>query len=139
MEQEQSLFEEQMDAATINEFSEFAKWARMTCIFLYIICGVVILMIILAAGKMGELFAGANTEVSPGALSGVLIFAVVFVVALASIVLFFLIRGTNRIRLAIPTKNQIQFNSGLNDIRIYFSIVGVLSILSLVFSLFSFI
>ena len=109
MEQEQSLFEEQMDAATINEFSEFAKWARMTCIFLYIICGVVILMIILAAGKMGELFAGANTEVSPGALSGVQIFAVVLLWHLQALFffsLFAVLTGSG-----LPYQQKIKFNS----------------------------
>ena len=50
---------------------------------------------------------------------------------------WFLIRGAGRIKTALRTKEQLLFNDGLSDLKIFFVIYGVLGILGLLGNLIS--
>jgi hypothetical protein len=50
---------------------------------------------------------------------------------------WFIIRGAGRIRAAIRHKDQLLFNNGLADLKTFFIIYGVVSILSLLSNLVS--
>lgn len=132
MEENQDLFNSAVDNDTSREMYEASRWARTFGILLFIACGI-ILLVMLAAGN--RLFEAFSTELATGDANAV--FTMVLVIAIIAILivgvmLYFLLRSANSIKKGLQLKDQALFNRGLSDMKIYFTIYGVLSILSLV-------
>ena|SRR5688572_5537060 len=134
MEEQQSLFEFNVDKNTGNEFIELSRWSKLFAIILISLVGIAILTI----GLVWNQFATTFTEES-GASSSVLAVSLTImglvILCIGGIMMFFLLRGANRIRKGITTRDQFMFSSGLGDIKTYFAFLGVFSILSLLSSL----
>jgi hypothetical protein len=70
-----------------------------------------------------------------------MIFFIIFLVIVGVIVgtlAWFLINGANKIRKGIQLKDQQLLNDGLANIRNYFTMYGVLSLLGLCLNIFNF-
>ena len=134
MEDQQSLFEFNVDEASANEIVEMTRWTKLFAILLGCVLVVVLMIFIIASGKLtSELTEQMGDEKS--IFIGFLYVMIILVLAVAGIMLFFLLRASNRIRNGLYRHDQLLFNSGLNDLKIYFIFVGVISILSLCSSL----
>lgn len=137
MDENQSLFELEVDHITGEELLDTARWQKMFGNVMLIIIGLLLIAVLFAWNKIGALLdeslAGENGQVA----MTVIVAVVLLIAAVAGTMGWFIIRGANRIRAAIRQKDQLLFNSGLNDIRLFFIIYGVVSILSLLSNLVS--
>lgn len=134
MEEQKSLFEFNVDDAAAREMTEMSRWSKMFGIIILCLAGVSVLFLLFAWNKLITAFSEqttGDTSIMAGAMSVV----VVIVIAIVGIMMFFLIRSANRIRGGLFAKDQLLFNSGLNDLKTYFIFMGVFGILSLLGSL----
>ena len=137
MEDQQSLFEFNVDEASANEIVEMTRWSKLFAILLSCVLVIVLSFFIMASGKLSaELTAQMGDEKS--IFLGFVYVVVILILAVAGIMMFFLLRSANRIRNGLYQHDQLLFNSGLNDLKIYFIFMGVISILSLCSSLLAF-
>ena len=138
MEQDQSLFDLEIDHPAGEEMVDTSRWQRMLGVLLVISIGLVFLMLLLGWNQVGVL---VDEAFGGGGSQGAMAFIVVLLLLIAVIIgvmAGLLIRGASRIRTAIRTKDQDVFNSGLADLKSFFIIYGVISILSLLGSLVTF-
>jgi hypothetical protein len=60
------------------------------------------------------------------------------VVVISVVLMTFLIKGANAVRMAIRHKDPVLFNNGLGHLRNYLAMMGVLGVIGLLFSLMGF-
>jgi hypothetical protein len=139
MEENQSLFEFELDHPTAEEFIDTARWSKMFGIMILSLTGLLVLFMLLAWSKISELFGTLfGMAGSDGQMAMVMVGVVVLLfAAVAGVLGYLVVRAANRIRTAIRLKDQSLFNSGLSDLKISFIIYGIISILSLLANLFS--
>jgi len=138
MEENTSLFEQHLDEPSAIEMTETARWARMFGLVMITLMGISVLFFVFAWGKLQALFVTLSEGEQSQSMIIILV-ALLFCVALVSTMCFFLVRGANRIKTSLQTRDQQQFNSGLVDIKTYFIFYGVIAILGLLVTLVSFI
>jgi hypothetical protein len=138
MEEDQSLFELEVDAITGEELLDTARWQRMFGVVLLVILGLVLIAFAVAWRKIVVLINDslAGSENSEAAMT-ILIGVVVLVAVVLGTMGWFIIRGAGRIKAAIRQKDQLLFNNGLSDLKTFFIIYGVVSMLSLLTNLVS--
>ena len=137
MEEQQSLFELNVDESTAVELIETSRWSKLLAILVLSMVGLVVGTLLFAWNRIQEAFA---QEVPGGDWQTVMAFVVVIlgiVIVVGGLMMFFLVRAGNRIRLGLRTNDQQVFNNGLNDLKTYFVFLGVIGILSLLSNLFS--
>jgi hypothetical protein len=139
MEQDQSqqpgLFEMEVDNEARFSFYETAKWAR----FLGIVALVGLALLVLVFIILGNRIAYELSGLFPGELGGagtVIVIFMLILIAICSVLIYFLFKASNGIRLGINTNNQEAFNEGLNALKVYFMIYGIISILTTLSSFF---
>jgi Ca2+/Na+ antiporter len=137
MEENQSLFELDIDHITSEELLDTAGWQKMFGILLITIIGLVLLAFIMAWDKIRSLINEAIAGESGQATMVVLIGVLLVIAGILGTMSWFLIRGAARIKSALRTKDQLVFNNGLSDLKTFFIIYGVLSILGLLGNLIS--
>jgi hypothetical protein len=117
---------------------ETSRWQRM--LGLVIVLSMALLLIALLVG-WNQISSLAGESMGPDGSQAAMAFIVVIlllVAAVAVIMAGLLIRGATRMKTALRTKEQALFNNGLNDLKIFFIIYGVISILGLLGTLGSF-
>lgn len=99
------------------ELGILATWARLTAILAFVTYGLSFLALIIKAGRLS-----ATELISQ--LLGALIGG-----ALGVAINYFLYRFAVNARNALQGENQIELDLSLNDLRTYFKILGILSII----------
>ncbi len=138
MEAEKQLFELEVDHLSTDELMETSRWQRM--LGLVIVLSMALLLIALLVG-WNQISSLADESMGAGGSQAAMAYIVVIlllVAAVAVIMAGLLIRGATRMKTALRTKEQALFNNGLNDLKIFFIIYGVISILGLLGTLGSF-
>jgi len=137
MEENQSLLELHVDQEATANFTEISRWAKLLGLLTLIGLGLLFAFFIILSGKL----AGYMLVKEDANASDIVFFRVGMFIAFAifgailGILMSFLIRGANRIRLGIRNKDQLLFNSGLGSLKNYFTMYGVLVLIALFFSL----
>src|SRR5688572_12242474 len=138
MDENQSLFELEVDQIASEELLDTARWQKMSGILMLSIVGLVLLTFFLGwnriAGLVDEAIAGEGSQAAMAVIIVVLLLAGLVI----GIMSWLLIRGAGRIKTAIRNKDQLLFNNGLSDLKTFFIIYGVISILGLLGNIFSF-
>jgi ABC-type uncharacterized transport system fused permease/ATPase subunit len=137
MEENKSLFDDlQIDFLGAQQLTETSRWAKFLAIVFISLAGIFLLVILTAWNKLKTAINDASEN---GSQVVITIFIAVAVIAVVVVVLmYFLIRSMNRIRISLRTKDQNLFNSGLEDLKIYFTMYGIISIILLIFNIFTF-
>lgn len=139
MDENQSLFELEIDHPTAEELLDTARWQKMFGVLMLTIIGLALLSFLIGwnkiAGMIDEAIAGEGSQ----AAMAVIVVVLLLVGAVIGIMSWVLIRGAGRIRSAIRTRDQLLFNNGLGDLKTFFIVYGVISILGLLSNLISFI
>lgn len=138
MEEEKQLFELEVDHLNVDELMETSRWQRM--LGMVIVLSMALLLVALLVGwKQISSLVGESmgTEGSQAAMAFIVVI-LLLVAAVAVIMAGLLIRGATRMKTALRTKEQALFNDGLSDLKIFFIIYGVISILGLLGTLGSF-
>ncbi|MGZ5219399.1 MAG: hypothetical protein ACXWC7_04950 [Chitinophagaceae bacterium] len=137
MDENQSLFELEVDHITSEELLDTSRWQKMFGVVVITIIGLVLLVFLIAWNKIGTLIneslAGDGSQAAMAVVAAVLLLLAVVL----GIMSWFLIRGAGRIKSALRMKDQLLFNNGLSDLKTFFIIYGVISIIGLLASLIS--
>jgi TRAP-type C4-dicarboxylate transport system permease small subunit len=130
-----SIFELEVDNETRNSLYETAKWTKFLAIVATVCLAVFVLLFIIFGTRIGT----AVSTLIPGGdalnAGAMIIIVVLIFVAILGALTYFLMKASSGIKLGIDTNNQEAFNNGLNSLRIYFIIYGILTILGTFFSL----
>ena len=122
----EDLFDVEIDSSAKKFISDIAIWAKITAVSAFISYG---LSILVAAFNNPESDGGISAATSRAAsISGVLV-----TVIMGVILNIFLYRFSADSKPAIDNIDQRALESGFNNLKIYFKIIGVLVILLLAF------
>ncbi|HEX6190919.1 MAG TPA: hypothetical protein VFZ42_01080 [Chitinophagaceae bacterium] len=134
MEDQQPLFEFNVDETSAGEIVEMTRWSKLFAILLSCVLVVAVLVLIMLSKRLS---ADLTAEMGDGKslVLGFVYVLIILAIGVAAMMMFFLIRSANRIKNGLFRHDQALFNSGLNDLRIYFIFLGVVGILSLCSSL----
>lgn len=137
MEENKPIFNDlQVDFIGSQQLSDTSNWAKFLGIAFISLAGLILLLLLTSWNKLKE---SINEATNNGNQIVLTIFIVVAVATVILIVLmYFLIRAFNRIKRSIRTKDQNLFNSGLEDLKIYFTMYGVISIILLIIKVIGF-
>lgn len=137
MDENQPLFELEVDHITSEELLDTSRWQKMFGVILLTIIGLVLLAFLIGWNKIAvtvnEAIADESGRVAMLVVAGIILVGA----AILGTMSWFLIRGAGRVKTALRTKEQLLFNNGLSDLKTFFIIYGVLSILGLLGNLIS--
>ena len=114
-----------------------SKWAKFIAISFYVITGVCVLLFASFGNEIMNNFRVFRSYDSEA--SQMLVFAIitlVFVVAIVIVTYYFLLNFANKIRAGIESENIDMVNGGLKSLKTHFIIIGILSMLALIMSLY---
>ncbi|HPH23177.1 MAG TPA: hypothetical protein PLW32_04790 [Chitinophagaceae bacterium] len=144
MENEQSpLFEFSIDTQASTELHAAAKRAKTVALISWFILGFCIVFFLI----LGATFLNGIQNFLPNELNGVLaaqstksilLLTLVVVVVIASLFVYLLYNFGNKVTNAITNQDQGALEAGFDSLRIYFMITGVVSFITLIFSLSNF-
>ena len=128
------LFDLQVDYESGNHFNEAVKWAKFIAIVYFIGLGLSILCLAL----MGNLIVDKIGEIKPElqSLGGVLIGDIIVGLLIFTYTTILLYRFATLVRAGIERQDQAIFVNGLKNLKTYFLVYGVFTLLALVFNLF---
>ncbi len=119
-----------------RELFEATKWARLISIFVFVGCGLFVLLILLAGSRIISYFE-ANLFASLGESGVVLIIAgVAVLLALVVATYYFLFSFSSKTKDGLITENTPGINAGFASLKLFFIITSVISILSLLATIY---
>jgi hypothetical protein len=134
MEENQPIFDLQVDDAAGKNLTSASKWARFLAIVVFVCVGLLLIIFL----TYGQQILNGISEVIPtmGRSAGTGVLAVIIIAALLIFVLMFLLfRGASLVIAGVRTKNQETLNNGLTSLKSYFIMWGILYIISTLFNL----
>jgi hypothetical protein len=138
MNEDQSLFELEVDHGIAEELLDTSRWQRMFGILMFSVIGLITLALLVGWSKIAVLIDEAIAGEGSQAAMAVVVVAVFLVAVVIGIMSWLLIRSSGRIKTAIRLKDQALFNEGLSDLKTFFIVYGVISLLGLLGNLVSF-
>ena len=137
MEENQSLLELEVDKDAANNLTEVSRWGKFLGFLVCIGLGLIFLLIIFLWNKMEPILIPREDPDALSVTATRIMLIIVFLGAAAviGILMSFLIKGANRIRLGIQNRDQLLFNSGLNSLKNYFMMYGILTLIGIFLSL----
>jgi len=129
-----NLFELQVDQTAMSYLKDAARWARFLAIAGFIFCGLFVVVAIIFATVMANLF---NTMGSAGLYGGMGAGPIAVVYIGIALLNFFpclyLYNFATRMRVALRNNDQDQLNIAFKNMRALYRFVGVLMIICLGF------
>jgi hypothetical protein len=137
MQENQSLLDLQVDAETSANLTEVSRWAKFMGVLVLVAIALVFLMFAFLWNRLEPMIFSAEQIESEIAGQAKIIFMIVLLIAacIIGLLMFFLIKGATRIRASLRNRDQFLFNSGFGNLRNYFIMYGVLSIIGLLFDI----
>ena len=131
----ESLFDLQLDQEAGNHFRESSKWAKFLSIVYFVAVAIVLLVLVFAATALINAF----QEFAPGftGAGGFMVAVVIIALGIVLFTTFLLYRFATLTKEGIERQDQLIFNRGLQALKNYFIVYGVLTILGLVINVFS--
>lgn len=136
--QDQSLFDMNMDSTTQSHLLSISKWAKFISITGFVIAGIVILLLAaygpVIVKSFSVLFSFGDAD-----LAGVLIAIVLVMLLIFGFWLYFLFRTSSLLKRGLQNRDTAQLADGFKAMRIFFVfsfIISVLGILSALQTLF---
>lgn len=142
MEQQPSnepLFGLQVDYDSGNLFNEAVKWSKFLAVFYFVCIGLSVLALAFASTFLIQTFGTYMPGMGVEALGGVVIGVIIIVLLIFTYTTILLYRFSTLVKQGIERQNQATFNDGLRNLKTYFLIYGVLTLIALVFNVVGFI
>jgi hypothetical protein len=135
--QDQSLFDMNMDSTTQSHLLSISKWTKFISITGFVVGG---LFIILLAALGSEIISKFSAIFSFGDanMAGALIAIVLVVLLVMGCWLFFLFRASTLLKKGVQSRDTAQLAEGFKAMRIYFIFSFIISLLSMLSTLQSF-
>ena len=140
MEQQPSnepLFELQVDYDSGNSFSETSKWAKFLSIVYFVCIGIAVLFTAFSSAIIIQALATIMPELA--SVGGVIVGGVILALIIFTYLTILLYRFATQVKQGILNRDQALFNDGVKNLKNYFLIYGVFSLLMLVLNLVGFI
>jgi uncharacterized membrane protein YdbT with pleckstrin-like domain len=137
MEENQSILDLHVDQTASKNLSDVTRWAKFLSITGFICMGLFVLFFIAMQSQITNTLSQVMPEFSDIGSFGILIVVIIILAAIASLLMYFLLRGSVLIKKGIETKSQEIFNSGLASLKAYFTMHGIIAIIGLVLNLIS--
>lgn len=137
MEEQTSLFELNVDNNTSMELVETSRWSKLLAILVLSMIGLSVAALLFAWNRIKSALHEEIPSDEGSMIMSVAVIVLAVIIIVGGLMMFFLIRAGNRIRTSLRNNDQQLFNTGLNDLKVYFTFVGVIGILSLLSNLFS--
>lgn len=137
MEDKQDIFDFKISGEAERELGEASRWWKVAAILGLVICGLIFLLLVTAGSAISDAFAAQLSSEQADAAWVMILVVVIIFIGIAGLLAFFLVRSAKRIRNAFLARNQALYNAGLNDLKLFFVIYGILAILGLVGNLLS--
>jgi heme/copper-type cytochrome/quinol oxidase subunit 2 len=134
--QQTELLEMHLDYDGGNTLQETVRWSKFLAIVGMIGLGIYLLVVLVGASFIGALVQQTYGLEGAG-LVGLVIAAIIFVLAVLIFVVVMLYRFSVFTRRGIDTQDQVSFNRGLKSLKTYFLINGIIGILYLLLTIFS--
>lgn len=122
----EDLFDVEIDSSAKKIISDIAIWAKITAVTAFISYGISILVAVFGGKESGEGFSAATSKAA--SISGVLV-----MVILGVIINIFLYKFSVESKPAIDNIDQRSLESGFNNLKVYFKIIGVMLIIFFAF------
>jgi hypothetical protein len=137
MEENQSLLDLQVDRDAASNLLEVSRWGKLLGLLISIGFGLFLILMVVLWGRFSSALFTRDEADSANAQMVRIVFIIVFLIigVVLGIMMSFLIKGANRIRAGIQNRDQLLFNSGLNSIKNYFAMYGVIALIGLFFEL----
>jgi len=138
MDQDQpsSLFDMEMDSNAQAHLLSISKWAKFISVTGFVI-GALVLLGLATGGREILNTLTALTSLGQTNIAGALIVAAIIVLGFAGTWLYFLLRASGMLRRGLQSRNTNDFAEGFKAMRIYFVLSIVISVLSILGTLFS--
>jgi len=126
-----------IDDQVRQQLTEAGKWSKFIAIIMFVACGLILVFGVIAGSAMTSTLSRLGSsysffgEFSPGILIGIII----LVVAIIGVVYYFLYNFGLKIKNALLSENNKDFNDALRSLKVFFIITTILAILSLLNSL----
>jgi uncharacterized membrane protein YdbT with pleckstrin-like domain len=138
MDENRSILELQVDQPASKNLTDAARWAKFLSIVGFVFIGLLIIFFLAMQSAITSALAEYVPAFSASYSFGILLGVVVVAVGIICVLMIFLFRASTLIRKGIETKNQETFNNGLASLKAYFTMYGILTIISLLGSLINF-
>lgn len=126
-----------IDNEVKQQFTEAAKWSKFISILVFVFAGIMLVVGIASSTFLLKALSKYNSSFfTIGTLgNGVIIAAVVVLVALFSFIYFFLYKFATKVKQAIATEDQNLMTEALGALKTFFIISTIFGGLSLLFSI----
>ena len=114
---------------------ETSKWAKFIAITFFAATGIGILFFLFFGSRIWGTF--SPFEYDRSGIISIMIIALVLALVIVGVTYYFLLDFANKMRIGIETESIDLVNGGLRSLKVHFIIIGILSLLGLLFSLFS--
>ncbi len=134
--QEQSLFDSNMDHVTQEHLQSVAKWTRFLSITGFVVLGLMLVFMLVAGSQL----ASALSELPGfGALdmAGAVVAIVLVALFIFGLWIYFLFKASNLLTSGMQNRDAAILADGFRAMKTYFIISFVLSVLSLLSTLFT--
>jgi hypothetical protein len=135
MEENKSLFGLPVDAEAATSLNDTGRWAKFLSVVGFCFMGLMLLLFALfgsnITGTVSNIF-----EFNASGIMDVFIVVIIFFASIAALLLYFLFKGANNIRKGMRYNDQLILNDGLANLRNFFVMYGVISVIFLGFQLF---
>ncbi len=135
--QDQSLFDMNMDASTQGHLLSISKWTKFISVTGFVVGGIVLILLAAYGTEIMKQFSKL-LSFGDADFAGMLIAIVLVAFLLMGCWLYFLFRASTLLRKGLQSRDTTQLSEGFKSMRIYFVfsfIISVLSILSTLQSL----
>ena len=129
--QNQNMFDLQVDQQTFHYFSESAKWAKFLAIVGFVGCAFLAIGALFAGASIGAMIPMMGGEAgTAGAVGGGI---VTFVYLVFALIYFFpclyLYRYASQMQLAIHHNEQTKMHTSIRNLKSFFKFFGILTII----------
>jgi hypothetical protein len=136
--QDQSLFDTNMDHVTQDHLQSISKWTRFLSITGFVALGIILLILLIAGTQLTSVFSKAYSLDAAG-LAGMIIIVVIICLVIAALWVYFLFKASNLLSSGLQNRDSAMLADGFRAMKTYFifsfvfSILGILTTLSTMF------
>lgn len=128
----QSLFDLQLDTVGVDYLRESAKWAKFIAIVGFVFCGLMVIIALFA----GTILASSMSMAMGGAAGfggGLITFIYIVLAAMWFIPCLYLFRFASGMQVALRNNEQEKLLNSLKNLKSHFKFIGILLIILLAF------
>ncbi len=130
----------QIDPETRQHLNDSSKWSRFISITIFVFCGIILVISILAGSTIMRAFdtlTSKGDNVFSNFPTAALVAIVFFVILLLVAVYYFLYNYAVKVKAALLNEDAAVFNKGLRSLKTFFIITTIMSIISLLNTIFT--